>query len=188
MKTANRIVALLFILVVFQTKGIGAQQEVLWLKLEKLFSYRDIQKFCSTMDFPPRIFLGIELANGCAKAVVLKTDTFEPFSRKLFFTQNESKEVKIGLDSKGRKWVESFKLNFRQIEWIFNNAGGFDKCSPSQKLATLNPSNFTYFFDLSQSGGEQPTFLSSLGEFSGKRQDGHFYEASLQFIQKSIDH
>lgn len=186
MNASVRFLLAVLFLSVYATSVRASEPEVLWLKLEKVFTYKDIDRFCSTKDLPTTIYFGAEVADGSVQAAILKTDTFEPLSEKLPFTAAELAEIKISSASSGGNWIESIKLNARQLEWLFTHAGGMDECVPTQKLATLGPNDFKYAFDLSQILASPPQVSSNLGRFSGKRKDGRLYQASLYLVQKRI--
>lgn len=179
----NNLGILVFLAFLVGTPSIATNTEIFWVRLEKIFSYRDIDRFCTTKDMPTTFLFGAELVDDEVRAAVFKYGSFEPLSEKLPFTSDELKGIKFNLDKSKRKWIESIDLNARQLNWIFTRGGGMDGCVPTQPLATLGPNDFTYEFNLSEILVD-PQITSSLGKFSGKRKDGRLYQSSLALTQK----
>ena len=178
-----------WILLLFLVSPMGEtapEIEILWLKFDKVFTYQDIDRFCSTDDLPSSLYFGAELKDGHIRAAAFKTNTFEPLSQTLPFTEKEISGVKLSLDSFKRRWIESINLNARQFEWIFTRAGGTYDCVPTQKITTIIPNNFNYSFDLNNMLSHPAQANSSMGKFSGELKSFHVYEASLYLIQKQI--
>lgn len=161
--------------------------ESVQLTLIRKFSYQDIDLFCNPTQInyaiAEKLFLKILIENGQVISGLLRSPTS---GQTLHFSTKEIQAIEIGKDFAGRIWVTSLSLNSRQLDWIFRQSSTTVLCAPPKKLQTLSPSPFTYIFDLADIIEARPPAIksSSLGQFSGKRVDGHLYSARLRLIQE----
>lgn len=169
----------------FSQHSQAAKPEILWFKLEKSFTYKDIDRYCSTEFSPSSFLMAVEVLDGIVKGALFKTNNSDFMAHKLPFTAAELLGVRFKVDSSGRKWLESMKLSARQLNWIFTRGSGMD-CIPTQPLATLGPNEFTYSFDLETILINPAEVLSILGQFSGQRKDGRYYQISLSMVQQRM--
>lgn len=174
-------------LLVFVSTASAREAQIVWVKLTKKFSYKDIDRFCTTDKAlaQPRMFFGAEVESGIVKAAVLKTDTFEPLVKRIVFQPQELSGVQIKSLSPGNYWVESLTLTARLLNWVFFNEGGLDECYPTQQLVTLSPNTFQFTFDFSLGLSLPVSLPSNTGKYWGKRKDGRAYQAALSFDQSA---
>lgn len=163
----------------------ASDTEVFWVRVEQEFTYKDIDRFCTTKNLPTRFLFGAEVVDGKVQAATFKYGHFEPLAEKLAFTSEELEGIELGFDSANRRWIKSIELNARQLNWIFTRGGGLEGCVPTQPLATLSPNRFTYAFDFSNIAVD-PHLSSNFGKFSGKRKDGRLYQISLSLNERLV--
>lgn len=164
--------------------------EVTWVKLNPLFSYRDLFNFCNTKsditggrDF----YLGLESEQGTVERAILKDGNFS-FSNVITFSSAEAQQIQLTEDSNKQYWVKSMFLSSKIVNWIFYHMGdSMFGCVPGGEIATMTPSTKSFEFDLSTINSFPAQGSSDAGKFSGRLKDGTGYQAELQFIQKQVN-
>lgn len=188
MKKNYNFISFFLLFTLWVTPSLASESGIHWFRLEKRFTYKDLEQYCTTAHMPISILFGAELVNGKAKAAVFKTDTFEPLSEKLAFNTGELEGVKFSFEQEDVPWIKSINLSSRQLEWIFTHGIDLDACVPPQKLTTMSPNKLNFTFDLSQMLTQPKQVTSNEGRFSGQRKDGRYYQARLSFVQKLVKH
>ena len=171
--------------------GTSYATDIVWLKLAPIFTYKDASTSCSTTPSTVvigQLYFGAEVEGDVVTKAVLKDNTIEVLTDRIYFDAVERQRIEILRDSSGRLWLKTLPLTPRLLNWVFFNAdaGSQTECKLPQPLITISPAPFTFDFDIDGLGESLSFSDSRTGKFSGKRKDGTGYTATLRFTQEQF--
>lgn len=171
----------------FASVGIAADPEnnPSWIELATRFSYTDLDTACSNYPSPGRTFLAYELDKDqkVVRAMLKYGDLGSPIAPQITFEGEELSGVQL----KG-PWLTSLGLSERMVLWIFEHPSTLaSDCKPTQKLTRVTPTPVALVFS-KLFPGEMGGLSSSTAvtRFSGKREDGQSFSATLQLEQRQV--
>ncbi len=174
----------------FASLGFAADPEnnPSWIELATRFSYTDLDSACSNYPSPGKTFLAYELDQNLkvVRAMLKYGDLGSPIAPQITFEGEELQGIVLK-DGKG-PWLQSLGLSERMLFWIFEHPSAFaSDCKPAAKLGSVTPAPVALVFS-KLFPGEMGGFASSTAvtRFSGKREDGQSYSATLQLEQRQV--
>lgn len=160
--------------------------DIHWVKLNSVFSYKDLSIVCSNTQSPVTLYFGAEVEGLEIKKAVFKTSPTASSALNISLSPEEIKGFTLVAQSQ-HLLLKTALMNSRLLNWMFSNAGNglSSTCKPTQKVSSITPAYFAFNFDVeSQVMDAGTTAESNLGMFRGKLKDGGSYQAELQFSEE----
>ena len=173
------------------TMSTVARADILWLRLDARYTYKDPSVSCSTLNPGVDFFFSAEVENDqIQRAFVHNFPNVWPYMdiyKNTAFLPEELKKISLYTDSKGRLWLKKVTLSERLLKWILYYPTRRDMfCELPEQISIIVPDSASYEFETE--GIEEGVLISYSQRlpFKGKTASSHAFETKVQLVQRDF--
>jgi hypothetical protein len=174
-----------YLLTLLLFSGFVFSNEVVWIKLQPITHYWDMESnFSTERKFRSYYFIA-ELNNQKILKAALREDS-TPFPPTISLSAEEIEKIKLHVDAKGKYWLENLFLNEKALLWVvsravYNELYWLSSYKPI--LSKIEPQKLDFEFKIKSLGEPIVSAKSPMHRFSGKRIDGETFNATVWWTQ-----